>query len=70
MAVLAASALIVSSVAGNTFGPVAVADWLITVISMPGLEGGSFTLSPAVATVAMKQFMAVSWMALPCPPPA
>jgi len=47
-------------VAGNALGPVAAADWLMTVISMPGLPGGSFTLSPAAATVAMKQFMAVS----------
>jgi hypothetical protein len=57
---LAACALMVSPVAGKTLGPVAVGDWLMTVISMPTLAGGSFTLSPAVATVAMKQFIAVS----------
>src|SRR5882672_6093681 len=60
IAVLAESALIVSPVAGKTLGPVAVADWLMTVISIPTLAGGSFTLSPAVATVWMKQFMAVN----------
>jgi hypothetical protein len=67
-AVLAASALIVSPLAGNVFKLVPV--WLMTVISMPGLEIGRTTLSAAVATVATKQFIAVRGVAEPWPPPA
>jgi hypothetical protein len=48
IAVLAARALIDSPLAGKTFGPVAVADWLMTVISIPGFAGGRSRLSEPV----------------------
>jgi hypothetical protein len=59
----------VSPLAGKTFTLLAAAA-LITVTDIPVADGGSFTLSAALATVVIRFCMAVSAVANAWPPPA